>query len=184
MNDRFEPAERNEHHAAWDERLQDWLDADLDAAQTALVESHLAACPVCRERLAELREIDAALADALPRLALDEAFDRRLLAQIHEQDSAARAEARRRAEEEFAAGATALARGWRRSLVLVVTGAIAGAALASALLGQLEASVLTEALLTHAPGALDQGWYQLASTMLLGGGIGAMIARWLATAAE
>jgi hypothetical protein len=52
------------------DRLSDWLDdEDLDAAERASIEQHLAACPACRGVLDDLREVRArarGLTDAAP----------------------------------------------------------------------------------------------------------------------
>ena len=49
-----------------DERLDEWVDGALPAAAAAEVESHLAACPLCRQREQRLRQL-LAHAAALPR---------------------------------------------------------------------------------------------------------------------
>lgn len=49
-----------------DERLDDWLDGALPAAEAARVEAHLAGCPSCRESERRLRQL-LAHAAALPR---------------------------------------------------------------------------------------------------------------------
>jgi len=46
-------------------RLSSYLDGELDGATQREMETHLAACPPCAERLAELRALTAAF-DALP----------------------------------------------------------------------------------------------------------------------
>ncbi|MEK7325637.1 MAG: zf-HC2 domain-containing protein, partial [Chloroflexota bacterium] len=48
-----------------DTDFSEYLDSALDAARRAEVESHLAACPACAARLAELRALFAAL-ESLP----------------------------------------------------------------------------------------------------------------------
>ena len=49
-----------------DERLDEWVDGALPAAAAAEVESHLAACPLCKQREQRLRQL-LAHAAALPR---------------------------------------------------------------------------------------------------------------------
>lgn len=49
-----------------DERLDEWVDGALPAAAAADVESHLAACPLCKQREQRLRQL-LAHAAALPR---------------------------------------------------------------------------------------------------------------------
>jgi hypothetical protein len=36
------PSDAREHELAWNDRLQDWLDGDLDAAAAATLQAHLA----------------------------------------------------------------------------------------------------------------------------------------------
>ena len=49
------------HAGHVEERLGAYLDAELEAGERAAVESHLHACASCREELAALREVHAAL---------------------------------------------------------------------------------------------------------------------------
>ena len=49
-----------------DVRLEEYLDGELDAPGIAAVEAHLADCPDCRERLAELRRLEELLSTASP----------------------------------------------------------------------------------------------------------------------
>jgi predicted anti-sigma-YlaC factor YlaD len=51
---------------ALDDRLDDWVDGTLPAAEAREVGSHLASCPLCRERERRLRQV-LAHAAALPR---------------------------------------------------------------------------------------------------------------------
>ena len=121
-----------EHQLAWNDRLQDWLDGDLDAADAAALQAHMADCALCRARAAELQELDGKLRSAAPRLALDDAFDAKIFAQIDAIDDSQRAAARHRLEQELQQNLQTLARGWRRALLFVVPGVIAGVALALA----------------------------------------------------
>jgi anti-sigma factor RsiW len=43
----------------WMDRLSEYLDGDLDAADTAALESHLAVCPECRAAIEDLRAVVA-----------------------------------------------------------------------------------------------------------------------------
>src|SRR5687767_124213 len=56
-------------HERWNERLSEYLDGELSAADRAAVDAHLAACDVCREDLEALRAVTArarALPDTVP----------------------------------------------------------------------------------------------------------------------
>jgi anti-sigma factor RsiW len=177
-------ATSSEHHLEWNDRLQDWLDGDVDAAESALVERHLADCAICQERLVELEHLDAALREAAPRIALDDAFDRRILEQIEAVDEAQRAKARERANQELQQNLRALSRGWRRTLAFVVPGIVAGVAIAFALASWLDDSGLTREVIAHAPSALGQEGptvLQSFMTALLGATLGMIVARWLAS---
>ena len=66
------------------------------------------------------RQLDRSLRSAAPRLALDDAFDAKLFAQIDAIDDSKRAEARQRIEQELQQNLQALARGWRRALLFIV----------------------------------------------------------------
>jgi anti-sigma factor RsiW len=180
-------ANSSEHHLEWNDRLQDWLDGDVSAVEGALVERHLADCPICQERLAEFEHLDAALRAAAPRIALDHAFDRRILAQIEVVDETRRAQARERANQELQQNLRALARGWRRTLAFIVPGVVAGVALAFALASWLDDAGLARQVIAYAPGALGQEgptllqWFM---TALLGATLGMIVARWLASVVE
>ena len=180
------PSVAPEHELAWNDRLQDWLDGDLTAADAVALQAHLADCAMCRARAAELRELDFNLASAAPHLALDAAFDAKLFAQIDAIDETQRAEARRRVEQELQQNLQALARGWRRALLFIVPGAVAGLALAFGLASWLsDASVMQQLVSESARlGSGNSGQVHLIVTTVLGAGVGAMIARWLATVVE
>jgi anti-sigma factor RsiW len=64
--------------------LVDLLEDALEPGRADTVRKHLAQCPRCRAHAAALDELDAALADALPRPALSPGFDARLREQIAE----------------------------------------------------------------------------------------------------
>ena len=181
-----QPADPREHLLAWNDRLQDWLDGDLNASETAALQAHMADCPMCRARADELRELDFNLASAAPRLALDDAFDAKLFAQIDAIDETQRAEARRRVEQELQQNLQTLARGWRRALLFIIPGAVAGLALAFGLASWLsDASVMQQLVSESAKlGSGSSGQVHLIVTTVLGAGVGAMVARWLAAVVE
>lgn len=97
----------------WEERLQDWIDGDVDASESEAVFAHAAPCASCGERIEALRTLDAQLARCLPPLALDEGFDRRVLTGVGgvPRDLAS---ARSRIEREWQDQQEALRRGQRR----------------------------------------------------------------------
>ncbi len=176
-----------EHQLEWNDRLQDWLDGDQSPADAAALQAHLADCAMCRARAAELRELDSQLRNAAPRLALDDSFDAKLLAQIDAIDDSQRAEARRRMEQELQQNLQALARGWRRALLFVVPGVIAGVALALGLAWWLADADLMRTLVAQSAaefGSNNSGQVRLIVMTLLGAGVGGVIARWLASVAE
>jgi len=175
------------HDIQWNDRLQDWLDGDLDAADSAALQAHLADCAGCRARADELQTLDRDLRSATPRLALDDSFDAKIFAQLDAIDETKRAEARRRLEQELQQNLHALARGWRRALLFVVPGVIAGVALAFALAWWLDTGGVMRTLIVQSAaefGTDNSGQVRLIVMTLLGAGLGGMIARWLATVVE
>jgi len=176
-----------EHQLAWNDRLQDWLDGDLDEADAAALQAHMADCALCQVRAEELQELDRSLMNAAPRLALNEAFDAKLFAQIDAIDDSQRAEARRRVEQELQRDLQALARGWRRALVFMVPGVVAGIALALALASWLSDATVMHTLVAESAATLGpatSGQVPLFAMTVLGAGLGGLIARWLASVAE
>jgi anti-sigma factor RsiW len=175
------------HDIEWNDRLQDWLDGDLDAADAAALQAHMAGCAACRARADELQALDRSLRSAAPRLALDDAFDAELFAQIEAVDESKRAEARQRIEQELQQNLQALARGWRRALLFIIPGVIAGVALAFALTWWMNDAGVMRALIAQSAaefGPGNSGQVQLIATTLLGAALGGLIARWLATVVE
>ena len=181
------PVDAREHHLEWNDRLQDWLDGDLDAADAAALQAHMADCVTCRARADELQALDRSLRSASARLALGEAFDAKIFAQLDSIDDSQRAEARRRIEQELQQNLQALARGWRRAFLFVVPGVIAGVALAFALTWWLADAGVMHTLIAQSAaefGSDNSGQVRLIATTLLGAGLGGMIARWLASVVE
>jgi len=175
------------HDIEWNDRLQDWLDGDLDAADAATLQAHMADCAECRARAAELQSLDRSLRSAAPRRVLDDSFDAKIFAQIETIDDSQRAAARQRIEQELQQNLQALARGWRRAVWFIVPGVIAGVALAFALTWWLaDASVMRALIVESAAefGSGNSGQVQLIATTLVGAGLGGLIARWLATVLE
>ena len=175
------------HEIQWIDRLQDWLDGDLDAADTAALQAHMADCAACRAHADELQTLDRDLRSASPRLALDDSFDAKIFAQLDVIDETKRAEARRRLEQELQQNLHALARGWRRALMVVVPGVIAGVALAFALAWWLDTGGVMRTLIVQSAaefGTDNSGQVRLIVMTVLGAGLGGLIARWLATVVE
>ena len=181
------PSDPREHHLEWNDRLQDWLDGDVDAADAAALQAHMVDCALCRARAEELQQLDASLRSAAFCLALDDAFDAKILAELEVIDEAKRAEARRRIEQELQQNLQALAHGWRRALLFIVPGVVAGVALALALGWWLaDASVMRTLIVQSAAefGSDNSGQVRLIVMSLLGASLGAVVARWLASAVE
>jgi len=181
------PSVAHEHELAWNDRLQDWLDGDLNAADAVALQAHMADCAMCRARAEELQALDRSLRTATPRLALDEAFDAKIFAQIATIDDSKRAAARQRIEQELQQNLQALARGWRRAVWFIVPGVIGGVALALALTWWLTDAGLMRALIMQSAAEFGSGNSSLVqpiATALLGATLGGMIARWLASVLE
>ena len=176
-----------EHELAWNDRLQDWLDGDLNAADEAALQAHLADCAMCRARADELQALEQSLQVASPRLALDDAFDAKIFAQIAAIDDSKRAAERQRLEQELQQNLQALQRGRRRALLVIVPGVIAGVALAFALAWWLSDAGLMRTLIVQSAaefGSNNSSQVQLIVMTLLGAGLGGTLARWLASVIE
>jgi anti-sigma factor RsiW len=175
------------HTEEWDGRLQDWLDGELNTAEAAVFEAHLAGCGECQQTVEALEKLDEALVEATPPMALDQAFDERLLAQIGAIDETKRAEARRRLEQEWQQELHALSRNWKRTLAFVIPGVIAGIAFAFAVLAWLDSSGITSSLVAQGSAELGGGstdLLRMGLTGLIGAGLGMAVAPWLARLAE
>lgn len=176
-----------QHQLEWNDRLQDWLDGALGSADAAAVDAHLAQCQLCSAQIEALVQLDRTLLRAAPRISLDDSFDQRLFAQVDTIDESKRALARQRLEQELQQNLRELSRGWRRALAFMIPGVIAGIALAFALTTWLDDTGLTRTLALQGAGPLggqSSDVIQLALTTLLGAGLGVVVARWLAGAAE
>jgi anti-sigma factor RsiW len=175
------------HSQEWNDRLQDWLDGELNSADTAAFEAHLKACAECQQSVQELEELDTALVAATPALQLDTAFDARLFAKIEAIDDSKRAEARRQIEQEWQQQLQALSRNWRRTLAFVIPGVVAGIAIAFAAAGWLDSSGVTDSLV--AQGAAELGgrsvdFLRIGVTSVVGAALGMLVAPWLARLAD
>lgn len=175
------------HSQEWNDRLQDWLDGELNSGDTAAFEAHLKACAECQQSVEELEDLDAALVAASPPLHLDAAFDAQLFANIGAIDESQRAEARRRIEQEWQQQMQALSRNWRRTLAFVIPGVVAGIAIAFAAAGWLDSSGVTDSLV--AQGAAELGgrsvdFLRIGVASVVGAALGMLVAPWLARLAD
>lgn len=181
------PSFKPEHSEEWDSRLQDWLDGELNTAESAVFEAHLAGCGECQQTVEALEKLDSALVVATPPMELDEAFDQRLFAQIGAIDESKRAEARRRLEQEWQEQMRALSRNWKRALAFVIPGVIAGIALAFAVMSWLDSSGVTNNLVAQGSAGLGTGstdLLRMGLTGTIGAALGLAVAPWLARLAE
>lgn len=97
----------------WEDRLQDWIDGDLRADESEAVLAHAARCASRRARIDALCMLDNQLARSLPRLALDDDFNRRVLT-VAASISRDLASARARLERDWLDQESALLRVRRR----------------------------------------------------------------------
>jgi anti-sigma factor RsiW len=178
---------KGSHSEVWDGRLQDWLDGELNTADSALFEAHLAGCGECQQTVEALEKLDEALTVAAPPMTLDDAFDQRLFARIETIDDSKRAEARRRLEREWQQQLHALSRNWKRTLAFLIPGVIAGIALAFAVMAWLDSSGMTSNLVAQGSAELGGGstdLLRMGLTCFIGAAVGMAIAPWLARLAE
>ena len=94
---------------------------------------------------------------------------------------------RQRIEQELQQNLQALQRGWRRALLFIVPGVIAGVALAFALAWWLNDAGLMHTLIVQSAaefGSNNSSQVQLIAMTLLGAGLGGTLARWLASVVE
>jgi anti-sigma factor RsiW len=189
MNQRsqFPPVPKPAHSEEWDGQLQDWLDGELNTAESAVFEAHLAGCGECQQTVEALERLDSSLVEATPPMALDKAFDQRLFAQIDAIDETKRAEARRRLEAEWQQQMHALSRNWKRTLAFLIPGVIAGIALAFAVMAWLDSSGVTSNLVAQGSAELGTGstdLLRMGLTGFFGAALGMVVAPWLARLAE
>ncbi|HEY0940590.1 MAG TPA: zf-HC2 domain-containing protein [Steroidobacter sp.] len=178
-------------HSDWDDSLQDWLDGELNEADGAAFEAHLAQCARCQQNLSDFEALDASLSAAAPPIEPSAAFDQKLYAQIAAIDESQRSDARQRLEQEWQEQLQSLRRNWRRTLVLMIPGVIGGAVLALALLSWLDSSGVTSNLVASGAdlGGVELGrqsfdYLRLALTAVVGAAFGMLLAPWLARMSE
>jgi len=174
-------------HSQWDHALQDWLDGELNDADSAAFEAHLAACGLCQRSLPEFEQLDEALVESAPPLGLDASFDQALMARIDAIDESKRLETRRRLEQEWQEQMQSLRRNWRRTLAVIIPGIIGGIMLAMALVSWLDSSGITSNLVARGAAELGGGsvdYLRLGFTAAIGGLFGMLVAPWLARLAD
>lgn len=179
------PQAISEHHLEWNDRLQDWLDGEIESGDTGVFETHLGDCEICQQRLEQMEDLESALRAATPHPVLDSSFDARLFDKIDAFDDAQRAAARERVEQELQQNLRALSRSWKRMLAFTIPGIVGGIAVAFALAGYFDASGLTGKLAESASEiGGNPGLMHTLIIAVLGAGIGGLTAGWLSRAAE
>ena len=171
-----------EHHLEWNDRLQDWLDGDIDPADGNAFEMHLRDCLLCQQRVEEFSTLETALFAATPAPSLSDSFDARLFQQIDSVNEAQRAAARQRVEQELQENLQALSRSWRRTWAFVIPGMIGGVLLAFALAGSFDAAQVTARIAGEQ--VANPGSLQMLLTGLMGAALGGFLSGWLAKVAD
>jgi|HigsolmetaAR203D_1030402.scaffolds.fasta_scaffold00193_34 anti-sigma factor RsiW len=173
----------HEHDIDWDGRLQDWLDGELAPDDAAAVAAHVDTCSSCREYAAALRALDTSLQSAVPKLALDERFDRHLLERIVADDEARRAAARARVQAQIEAELAEFGRNWRRRFLALIPSVLAGIAIAFACAMYFDTAEWVRSLLGTDSGidSLYVSYLHALMTSAVGAAIGYTVARWLTT---
>ena len=136
-------------HFEWQERLQDWIDGDLDLAHRIAVDEHLANCAACRAHLSALRSLDAALTVGVVTQTLDVTFDRRVVDGLSAASETARVAARLRLEREWRDQQTALSHQWHDVWKSLTLNALAATAVLIALLTAFGLLPAASALIQH-----------------------------------
>jgi len=175
-----------QHDLQWNDQLQDLLDGDVTGSERAALETHVAGCARCRAQFTKLKKLDALLRARIDAPTPTASFDQQVFARINAFDTHAREKARRRIDRELKDNLEMLARGWRRGLISTLAGAVAGLALAFALIAWANQSGAASAAITAASNGIgnDASLLHTVVTMLIGAGIGAAVSRWLTGAVE
>ena len=171
-----------QHDREWNDRLQDLLDGDLSGTERASIESHVAGCTRCRTQFSKLKRLDVFLRSKVERPFVGVAFDQQVFARINAMNDQARDKVRQRMERELQENLRTLSAGWRRGLLSVIGGAIAGIALALAFLAWANDAGLARAFADAASTGIGSGYAGLAhtvATLLFGAAIGAGVSRLL-----
>lgn len=171
-----------EHDAAWNDRLQDWLDGDVDAHEQALIESHLQSCERCQQTFDAFQALNDQLTTNIPRTQLDPSFDARLFMQIDAMNDAERVAARERAQAQLQADFEALSRNWKQTLLGLLPSVLAGVAFTLALTLYFDTAQWLESFAADSAGEIagvSSNLVHLLLTSVMGATIGYAIARWL-----
>ena len=148
MNDRTLPGPC----AGYEFEIVELHEGSLGPIDAARVRAHLEACPRCREWQARHASLDAALARALPRPALDADFGAMLSKRLEGlADSRTRHDLRAAAEREHDWAVRALR---RRARQRAIAAACAGATIATAIIALVEAFGPKAAMLLQSSGTL------------------------------
>jgi anti-sigma factor RsiW len=173
-------SEIEQHDNDWNDRLQDLLDGDVVGAARVALETHVASCARCRIRFARLKKLDTQLQSRIAAPSLSHGFDQQVFARINAHDAQARERARRRIDRELQDNLATLAQGWRRGLISVIGGAVAGMALALALITWTDQTGIANAVVGAA--SIGTGYSGLLHTLItiaIGAVIGGAVSRWL-----
>jgi anti-sigma factor RsiW len=175
-----------QHDLEWNDQLQDLLDGDVTGGERAALETHVAGCARCRAQFAKLKKLDALLHAKIDAPAPSASFDQQVFARINAFDTHARERARRRIDRELKDNLEMLSRGWRRGLISTLAGAVAGLAVAVALITWADQSGAANAAISAVGNGFgnDTNFIHTVVTMLIGAGIGAIVSRWLTAAVE
>jgi anti-sigma factor RsiW len=171
-----------QHDREWNDRLQDLLDGDVASGERHGFEAHVAGCTRCRAQFSKLKRLDSLLRSKMERPVVSGGFDQQVFARIAAMDDLARDKVRRRMERELQENLQTLAAGWRRGLLSVIGGAIAGVALALAFLAWANDAGLARSVADAASTGIGSGYAGLAhtfATIVFGAAIGAGVSRLL-----
>jgi anti-sigma factor RsiW len=179
-------SEIEQHDLEWNDRLQDLLDGDVEGPDRATLEAHVASCARCRAQFAKLKKLDALLHARIDEPHLSPSFDQQVYARINALDTRARDRARRRIDRELQENLETLAQFRRRGLLSMLGGAVAGVALAFALITWADQTGITNAVVGAASraGAGQPGILHTLLTIVIGATIGAAVSRLLVSTVE
>jgi anti-sigma factor RsiW len=180
-------SEIEQHDAEWNDRLQDLIDGDVAGLERATTEGHVAGCARCRSQFASLKKLDALLHSKITAPSLTHSFDHHVFARINARDTQAQERARRRIDRELQENLETLSKGWRRGLLSLIGGAVAGVALALALITWTDQTGFTNTLVGAASNGIGAGFSGTLHTFLtiaIGAAIGGVVSRWLLSTVE
>jgi anti-sigma factor RsiW len=175
------------HGPDWSQRLEEWRDGLADAAESAAIETHLASCTECQDYLEALNQIDAALSTKLQVAALSADFDSKIWSRIDASNDIQRALAKQRAQEDLQQQLAALNAGWKRKVLLMIPGLVAGIALAVWVGSLLTGTGLMASFATMLQQSLGPSMGQLIQTLatgFLGGAIGLAMSQWVVPSSD